>query len=52
MLKDKKNGKAIPDTAWSGPGKPRIVDGSTMTQRVVDLHKETCRTLGKELSIG
>ena len=48
MLNDKKNGKAILDTDWSGPGKPRIVDNSTMTEIIVDLHKETGRTFGKE----
>ena len=48
MLKDKKNGKAILDTDWSGPGKPRIVVDSTMTKIIVDLHKEPDKTFGKE----
>ncbi len=48
MLKDKKNGKAILDTDWSGPGKLRIVDDSTMTKIIVDLHKEPGRIFGKE----
>ena len=48
MLKDKKNGKAILDTDWSGHGKPRIVDNSTMADIITDLHNETGRTFGKE----
>ena len=48
MLKDKKNRKAILDTDWSGPGKPRIIDDSTMSKIIVDLHKEPGRTFGKE----
>ena len=48
MLKDKKNGKAILDTDWSGRGKPRIVDNSTMADIITDLHNETGRTFGKE----
>jgi hypothetical protein len=48
MLKDKKNGKAILDTDWSGRGKPKIVDDSTMADIIVDLHNETGRTFGKE----
>ena len=48
MLKDKKNGKAILDTDWSGHSKPRIVDNSTMAHIIVDLYKETGRTFGKE----
>jgi len=48
MLKDKKNGKAILDTDWSGCGKPRIVDDSTMADIIADLHNETGRTFGKE----
>lgn len=48
MLKDKKNRKAILDTDWSGRGKPRIVDNSTMADIITDLHNETGRTFGKE----
>ena len=48
MLKDKKNGKAILDTDWSGPDKLRIVDDSTTTKIIVYLHKEPGRTFGKE----
>ena len=48
MLKDKKNGKTILDTDWSGCGKPRIVDNSTMADIITDLHNETGRTFGKE----
>jgi len=44
MLKDKKNGKAILDTDWNGPGQARIVNDSTMTEIIVDLHKETGST--------
>jgi hypothetical protein len=32
MLRDKKNGKVILDTDWSGRGKPRIGDNSTMAE--------------------
>ena len=48
MLKAKKNGKAILDTDWSGRGKPRIVDNSTMADIITDLHNETGRTFGKK----
>ena len=48
MLKGKKNGKAILDTDWSGRGKPRIFDDSTMADIIADLHNETGRTFGEE----
>ena len=48
MLNNKKNGKAILNRDWSGLGKSRIIDDSTMTEIIVNLHKESGRTFGTE----
>ncbi len=48
MLNNKKNGKAILNRDWSGLGKSRIIDDSTMTEIIANLHKESGRTFGTE----